>query len=881
MSLPKLNWARQNQISFDVGSMGNPAIVSGTDDSLYFAAFVKGSNAALTQPPPTTQYEYNQYASASSSYNLVIGKYYPNGPFTLSWYQYFYDIITPSDSSEISMTIGKDNELYVAFTTTGSTPLNLNMALVPPFGSCKCTDSFGYNDVVVARINTTGTPTVAWRVQNAYINSCNDESAPQIAVDTTNGLLYIAYQCNKNILCYTAFGKTNILVSCFNLNGQQLWIETGTNINSVGNTNNNPTETNAYNDNPTIAADLSGGVYIAYETTATVSGGAEVIGDPGAVRQIEMVKFQNNVVSYGVISGYSRSWVLSSITNIFSYITTVPLVQGYATTPSLTFKNNRLYLGFITTGTVAGGSSTTTNSMVIGSLTTNGVLIWLRQGPQFNQTAYTYTDCSTPYVITDNQGFVYISMLTVSPGTDVFGNPSNNENILLFKLDIATGTPTYNTIYKTETYNVYPLARQNAPAATFPVPAPIGSFSRLAFAFNGLDMYAVLTTTQVAPTQTKTSPSLSYDLCFLAYDSILLLPLTSPFLYMLNNKSICSCAGACGCKSGSIQVSIVYGVMIDALTSSSTTLSSTWSINEDSQTTVQYYATATPTPTGGTPVGTLQTVASGITTNTLFPAYLPDAATYYYCIVTPQFGIPVTSLNIVTPVPEPIAGSLSFNGTDQYLSFDSPSPGVTIGNGAFTVEGWFLSTGDFTPPRTILGVTQPPQPRNAAGLSIIVTSATTIILDSAGGLGSVSFTIATPLEIDTWYHIAISRNTIGKLNLFVGGIGSGVVDNFVNPPTDTNVVNYSGVSDWIGQHYNGYWQGYITNYRIVVGTAVYDPTATTITPPSGQLTAITDTQYLMLGVDVTTDTSGEQTVTNNGDVTITTPSIVAPTSKPF
>lgn len=350
-----------------------------------------------------------------------------------------------------------------------------------------------------------------------------------------------------------------------------------------------------------------------------------------------MVKFQNNVVSYGVISGYSRSWVLSPITNIFS--------TGNSVTPSLTFKNNRLYLGFITTGTVAGGTSTAAKDMVIGSLTTDGVLIWLRQGPQFNQTSYAYTDCSAPYVMTDNYGFVYISMLTVSPGIDIYGTPSDNENILLFKLDIATGTPAYNTVYKTKTYNVYPLARQDAPNATFPVPAPTGSFSRLAFAFNGLDMYALLTTTQVAPTQTKTSPSLSYDLCFLAYDSILSLPFTSPFLYMLNNKSICSCAGACGCKSGSIQVSIVYGVIIDTLTISSTNLSSRWSINEDAQTTVQYYATATPTPTGGTPVGTLQTVASGILTNILSPPYVPVAATYYYCVVTPQLGMPVTSLN--------------------------------------------------------------------------------------------------------------------------------------------------------------------------------------------------------------------------------------------
>ena len=620
MSLPKLNWARQNQISFDVGSMGNPAIVAGTDNCLYFAAFVKGNNTSLTQPPPTIQYAYNQYASASSNYNLVIGKYYPDGPFSLEWYQYFNNIITSSDSSEISMAIGRDNELYVAFTTTGSTTSNLNMALVPAFGSCTCTSSFGYKDVVVARINTSGTtPTVAWVVQNAYINSCNDESKPQIAVDTTNGLLYIAYQCNKNLLCSVAVGVTNVLVSCFNLNGQQLWIETGTNINSVGN-----------NDNPTIAADLSGGVYIAYEVTNTVSGGTTVTG-----RQIEMVKFQNNVVSYGVINGFSRSWVLSSITNIFS--------TGNSTTPSLTLKNNALYLGFITTGIISGGISTAAHDMVIGSLTKNGGLNWLKQGPQFNQTSYTYTDCSTPFVVTDDYGFVYISMLTVSTGIDIYGNPSQNDNVLLFKLELATGVPFYNAVYNSQTYNVYPLARPAAPNSVFPLPAPIGSFSRLAFVFNGLKMYAVVSTTQIVPGQTKTSPAASYDLCFLAYDSIISLPYISPFTYMLTNKSICSCTGACGCTSGSAGLpSVLFGVVIYPITSSSTGLSSSWYINVDSATTVQYYENTSNSTVGGTPFGLVQNVLSGITSNMLVQTL--TTGRYYYVVVTPSDGIAVTSL---------------------------------------------------------------------------------------------------------------------------------------------------------------------------------------------------------------------------------------------
>ena len=56
---------------------------------------------------------------------------------------------------------------------------------------------------------------------------------------------------------------------------------------------------------------------------------------------------------------------------------------------------------------------------------------------------------------------------------------------------------------------------------------------------------------------------------------------------------------------------------------------------------------------------------------------------------------------------------------------------------------------------------------------------------------------------------------------------------------------------------------------INIGSAVYDSNSATITAPSAPLTAGGDTEYLMLGAVVTTDTSGTQTVTNNGTVTQT------------
>jgi hypothetical protein len=52
-----------------------------------------------------------------------------------------------------------------------------------------------------------------------------------------------------------------------------------------------------------------------------------------------------------------------------------------------------------------------------------------------------------------------------------------------------------------------------------------------------------------------------------------------------------------------------------------------------------------------------------------------------------------------------------------------------------------------------------------------------------------------------------------------------------------------------------------------MGTAVYNSTSATISAPTIPLTSLANTKYLMLGAAVTTDTSGTQTVTNNGTVT--------------
>jgi hypothetical protein len=116
------------------------------------------------------------------------------------------------------------------------------------------------------------------------------------------------------------------------------------------------------------------------------------------------------------------------------------------------------------------------------------------------------------------------------------------------------------------------------------------------------------------------------------------------------------------------------------------------------------------------------------------------------------------------------------------------------------------------------------------------------------------------MSTNTWYHFALVRSGTTE-TLFLNGARS-------STGTLTNSINYIGATKRIGASYLRSWPGYMTNLRVVVGTAVYSPTATTITVPNFvPLANITNTKYLMLGDSPTIDASGVNIVTNTGSVT--------------
>jgi hypothetical protein len=222
-----------------------------------------------------------------------------------------------------------------------------------------------------------------------------------------------------------------------------------------------------------------------------------------------------------------------------------------------------------------------------------------------------------------------------------------------------------------------------------------------------------------------------------------------------------------------------------------------------------------------------------------------------------------------------IPGSLLFDGSTSELALN---PGVSMGSGAYTVECWFYNNsgwGTASPNFAgLLGHTAVTGSGTnvAGGLAIWFSDNKTIGTDWNGGGWRPTYSFTNAITLNAWHHFILVRNNSLVETVFIDGqkatsCGGGTN---VSGGQQTNGKNYNGNSVEIGHFYQGYWPGYLANFRIVTGTAVYDPTAASITVPTAALTNITGTKYLMTGSTVTNDGSSTQTVTNTGGVTVST-----------
>lgn len=169
-----------------------------------------------------------------------------------------------------------------------------------------------------------------------------------------------------------------------------------------------------------------------------------------------------------------------------------------------------------------------------------------------------------------------------------------------------------------------------------------------------------------------------------------------------------------------------------------------------------------------------------------------------------------------------VGGSGYFDGANDYLDAGNQTA-LHLGSGNFTIEMWLwknantaymIPCGDF----------------NGGGTNtfqIIGDATGTKIAWYNGASSSFALTSSSSLPINTWNHIAFVRNS-GTLSLYINGSSDGTP---VSLGTDYNATTSFIIGNTTELSAGRWWFGYISNLRIVKGTAVYTGNFTPPTKP--------------------------------------------------
>ena len=207
-------------------------------------------------------------------------------------------------------------------------------------------------------------------------------------------------------------------------------------------------------------------------------------------------------------------------------------------------------------------------------------------------------------------------------------------------------------------------------------------------------------------------------------------------------------------------------------------------------------------------------------------------------------------------------GSFLFSPSPPLLpTLSIPANSLTIGTSDFTIEFWAYITAIPSIPSAdgVLFLTGT-DISNFFGLSIQNTGSGTVKnrLFYPGGFTDLGTAISTISIYNAWIHFALVRNGT-DLRFFRNGILIASVAGFNYNINQSATVFSIGNSPTPSS--TGWIEGNITNFRIVVGSAIYwyNP----FTPPLNPLTAISGTQLLLLAYTsntLLTDSSGLNTV---------------------
>jgi len=304
----------------------------------------------------------------------------------------------------------------------------------------------------------------------------------------------------------------------------------------------------------------------------------------------------------------------------------------------------------------------------------------------------------------------------------------------------------------------------------------------------------------------------------------------------------------------------VDGVSVGSATASTTYTAGTYTVGPSSGTNVLQGDISNFRIVNGTAVYTANftppaaplTAISGTSLLTCQNATFVDNSSNRFAITVVGNSRPVTlnpfgatSVNSTGYTATEYSGSMYFDGTGDYIS--SPS-NVAIGTGSFTIEGWIYPTALGTQ-RAIIDNSYW-QTGNNGGYRLYLTSANTIQLQASTGAFNtfpavITSSTALPSE-NQWYHIAVVRNSSNSIMIYINGVAAATAVTYtasLNLGSGQTLKIGAIISD--GGVFETFL-GYISNVRILPGTAVY---LSSFVPPQTPVELTADTILLLNGTN--------------------------------
>lgn len=262
-----------------------------------------------------------------------------------------------------------------------------------------------------------------------------------------------------------------------------------------------------------------------------------------------------------------------------------------------------------------------------------------------------------------------------------------------------------------------------------------------------------------------------------------------------------------------------------------------------------------------TPSVTPLTAVAGTSVLTCQSNRLIDSSSNNFSIDFPASGIDVGAVTTFNPFSTPNYSKSTMGGS-VYLNSGHLSQDVNAvygyGTGDFTIEFWLNLQNMSSSTTLVSNLTS----ANSTNPHIYYNATDKRIYYYVTGSNRITGSV---LNQNRWYHIALCRSA-GSTRLFVNGVQSG------STYTDSN--NYGTTAPlgigtyWSGSPVGTFTQGYISNLRIVKGTAVY---TAAFTPPTAPVTAISGTSVLLNGSNAAIfDSIATSNIRTVGDAKIST-----------